>query len=138
MRVQDPCIGVDSVCFDQNCSCIISIVYFEELGSLRMLCVHDEFFRMLYCRIAMVLMGSFSVMLGRLLSFVPSLLICALPHRGCCIRCAMLSVHLHSLCSWCRWCNCMYRGLHFHSFRTSVCFCGVLPDGQTCSTCSTA
>src|SRR5579859_610656 len=103
MRVQDPCIGVDFVCSDQNCSCIISIVYFEELGSFRMLCVRDELFRMLYCRIAIVLMGPFSVMLGRSLSLVSALLVCVLLHRVCCIPCAMLCVPLHSLCSWFRW-----------------------------------
>jgi len=48
MRVQDPCIGIDSVCSDQNCSCIISMVYFDELGSLRMLCVLDGLLRRLY------------------------------------------------------------------------------------------
>ena len=41
MRVQDPFIGDDSVMSDQYCSCSINMVYFDELGSFRMLCVRD-------------------------------------------------------------------------------------------------
>src|SRR5579859_3886289 len=61
MRVHDPCVGADFVCSLQYCSCIISIVYFDKLGSLRMLFVLVSFFRRLYCRIAMVLLLVFSV-----------------------------------------------------------------------------
>src|SRR5579859_2975171 len=70
-RVQDPCTGADSVMFDRYCSCIISIVNLFELGSIRMLCVRDELFLRLYCRIAMVLTLLFSVILsnGLLLDF---------------------------------------------------------------------
>ena len=54
IRVHDRCIGADSVCFDQYCSCMIGKVYFDELGSFRMLCVHDWFCggciaRLLWC-----------------------------------------------------------------------------------------
>src|SRR5579859_2536071 len=48
MRVHDPCVGADFECSLQYCSCIISIVYFHELGSLRMLFVLVSFFRRLY------------------------------------------------------------------------------------------
>ena len=60
-RVHDPCVGADFVCSLQYCSCIISIVYFDELGSFRMLFVLVSFFRRLYCRIAMVSLLVFSV-----------------------------------------------------------------------------
>ena len=65
MRVHDPCIGADSVYSDQYCSCIISMVYFDELGLFRMLCVRDSFLRRLYCRIAIVLVSLFSVILSK-------------------------------------------------------------------------
>ena len=74
MRVQDPWTGVDSVVSDQNCSCIISIVNFFELGSLRMLCVRDEFFRRRYCRIAMVLVLLSWVILSRIQLWLASVL----------------------------------------------------------------
>jgi hypothetical protein len=36
-------------------------VYFDELGSFKMLCVRDWFLRRLYCKIAMVLVLLFIV-----------------------------------------------------------------------------
>ena len=68
MRVHDPCVGADSMYSDQYCSCIISIVYFEKLGSFRMLCVRDEFLQRLYYKIAIVLIFVSLVIIGRDLS----------------------------------------------------------------------
>src|SRR5437667_4210660 len=137
VRVQDPWIGADSVCFDQCCSCMISSVNLDELGSLRMLCVLDRFLWRLYCKIAIVLTLLFSVIRSSgLLRLVSSLLICFLLRRVCCIRCAMLGVSPHILCIWCCWCSLLCHGLHFHSSRISVCFCSALPGVRICSICN--
>ena len=95
MRVHDPCVGADFVCSFQYCSCIISIVYFDELGSLRMLFVLVNFFRRLYCRIAIVLLLLFSVISrNRMWSFAVPLAVSLLRH-ACCSLYATLGVAFH-------------------------------------------
>src|SRR5579859_227808 len=96
MRVHDPCVGADFECCLQYCSCIISSVYFDELGSLRMLFILVSFFRRLYCRVAMVLLLLVSVTgRNRMWSFSVPLAFAPLL-RACCILYATLGVSFHT------------------------------------------
>ena len=135
MRVQDPCIGDDSEYFDQCCSCRISMVYLEELGSLRMLCVRDSFLRRLYCSIAIVLALLSTVILSRTLFLLASVLLTwFLLHRVFCIRYAMLGGVHRILHIWCCCRSPTFRVPFPHSCHIFVHSYSVSRYAQICST----